>query len=65
MQIKFFNGNGKQFFIDNVYFWGNQATGIHDVVLPYTDEYMKVMINGHLIIIREGVKYTITGQVIQ
>lgn len=39
----------------------NAATGIGDVVVP-TEQATKVIINGQLIIIRDGVKYNVQGQ---
>ena len=63
IQIKFFNGNGKQFFIDNVYFWGNRTTGLEDIHSEQINN--KIMRDGQLIIIRNGVKYDIFGRIIQ
>lgn len=58
MQIKFFNGNGKQFFIDNVYFWGdNTAVENHKV----QHNVQKVLENGRLIIISNGIRYDVLG----
>ena len=63
IQIKFFNGNGKQFFIDNVYFWGNRTTGLEDIHSEQINN--KIIRDGQLIIIRNGVKYDIFGRIIQ
>ena len=61
MQIKFFNGNGKQFFIDNVYFWGdNTAVENHKV----QHNVQKVLENGRLIIISNGIRYDILGNIL-
>lgn len=63
IQIKFFNGNGKQFFIDNVYFWGNRTTGLEDIHSEQINN--KIIRDGQLFIIRNGVKYDIFGRIIQ
>lgn len=62
MQIKFFNGNGKQFFIDNVYFWGENTALDNHIVRPSAQ---KIIENGRLVIISNGVRYDILGNIIQ
>lgn len=61
MQIKFFNGNGKQFFIDNVYFWGEKTALDNHIVRPSAQ---KIVENGRLVIISNGVRYDILGNII-
>lgn len=62
MQIKFFNGNGKQFFIDNVYFWGENTALDNHIVRPSAQ---KIVENGRLVIISNGVRYDILGNIVQ
>lgn len=62
MQIKFFNGNGKQFFIDNVYFWGEKTALDNHIVRPSAQ---KIVENGRLVIISNGVHYDILGNIVQ
>lgn len=62
MQIKFFNGNGKQFFIDNVYFWGEKTALDNHIVRPSAQ---KIVENGRLVIISNGVRYDILGNIVQ
>lgn len=61
MQIKFFNGNGKQFFIDNVYFWG-ENTAVEN--RPVYHNTQKLLENGRLIIISNGIRYDILGNIL-
>ena len=61
MQIKFFNGNGKQFFIDNVYFWG-ENTAVENRPVYYNTQ--KLLENGRLIIISNGIRYDILGNIL-
>ena len=61
MQIKFFNGNGKQFFIDNVYFWGDN-TAVEN--RPVYHNTQKLLENGRLIIISNGIRYDILGNIL-
>lgn len=61
MQIKFFNGNGKQFFIDNVYFWG-ENTAVEN--RPVYHNPQKLLENGRLIIISNGIRYDILGNIL-
>lgn len=62
MQIKFFNGNGKQFFIDNVYFWGEKTALDNHIVRPSAQ---KIVENGRLVIISNDVRYDILGNIVQ
>lgn len=62
MQIKFFNGNGKQFFIDNVYFQGENTALDNHIVRPSAQ---KIVENGRLVIISNGVRYDILGNIVQ
>lgn len=62
MQIKFFNGNGKQFFIDNVYFWGENTALDNHIVRPSAQ---KIIENGRLVIISNDVRHDILGNIVQ
>ena len=65
-QFKFFNATpaGGELFIDNVYFWKDSAeTAIDEVVEPV--QVRKELKNGQLIIIKNGVRYDITGQIVK
>lgn len=54
----------KTVFIDNVYAWKSGTTTLTDVVTTDTSA-CKRMINGQLVIIRDGVRYNAQGQIIQ
>lgn len=60
-QFKFMDAtpNGKDVFIDNVYFFKSTAEGIEDVEAGV--KAVKVIENGQLIIIKNGVRYTLMG----
>ena len=62
-QMKFFNAApaGGELFIDNVYFWADSTgTAIDEVAEPV--QVRKVIENGQLIIIKNGVRYNVAGQ---
>ena len=42
----------------------NEATGLDQIVVP-EGQAIKAIVNGQLIIIRDGVKYNVQGQVIR
>jgi len=50
-------------YIDNVYFYNPNGTGVENVTVE--KKVVKKIENGQLIIIRDGVKFDITGQVIK
>lgn len=60
-QFKFMEAtpNGKDVFIDNVYFFKSTAEGIEDIETNV--KAVKVIENGQLIIIKNGVRYTLMG----
>jgi hypothetical protein len=65
-QFKFFDAApaGKSLFVDNVYFYKTKANvGFENV--ESTNAAIKVMENGVVYIIRDGVKYTTFGQKVQ
>ena len=63
-QFKFDGGNGGDFFVDNVYFYkvipGEGIENTEAGVKP-----VKMIENGQLVIVREGVRYTVTGVRVQ
>ena len=60
-QFKFDGGNGGDFFVDNVYFYKNEGQGISVVNNEIGAKAVKMIENGQLIIVRDGVRYTVTG----
>lgn len=65
-QIGFWNFSTlKCFFVDNVYFYKDNGpnTGIESPAV--TENVQKYIINGQLIIVRDGVRYNALGQVIE
>ena len=64
-QFKFFNPNvnGAELFIDNVYFFKDNATAIDHVVEPA--KATKLIENGQLIIIKNGIRYNVAGQMVK
>ena len=60
-QFKFDGGNGGDFFVDNVYFYKNEGQGTSVVNNEIGAKAVKMIENGQLIIVRDGVRYTITG----
>ena len=64
-QFKFFNPNvnGAELFIDNVYFYKDNATAIDHVVEPA--KATKLIENGQLIIIKNGIRYNVAGQMVK
>lgn len=66
IQIKFAEGGNATYFIDNVYFHKvapTDPTGVENNMLD--NRSMKVIENGKLIIIRNGVKFDVTGRVVR
>lgn len=64
-QYQFTNYSAQtEFSVDNVYFWKEGTTTLTDVVTTGTSA-CKRMINGQLVIIRDGVRYNAQGQIIQ
>lgn len=66
IQIKFAEGGNATYFIDNVYFHKvapTDPTSVENNVLD--NRSMKLIENGQLFIIRNGVKYNITGSVVR
>ena len=67
-QFKFFNAvpDGGDLFIDNVYFYKQAETpsGVENVH-GEKGQCVKAIENGQLVIIREGVKYNVQGQVVK
>ena len=66
IQIKFAEGGNATFVIDNVYFHKvapTDPTGVENNMLD--NRSMKVIENGKLIIIRNGVKFDVTGRVVR
>ncbi len=63
-QVKWINYYAlKAFFIDNVYFYKQGDTALDDIVVA--EPAQKTMIDGQLVIIRDGVRYNALGQVIE
>ncbi|MCQ2334772.1 MAG: discoidin domain-containing protein [Paludibacteraceae bacterium] len=62
-QFKYDNADGRTFVIDNVYFW---TDGIVTALEEVTTEQnvTKVIRNGQLLIIKDGVAYNVAGQII-
>ncbi|MCM1034622.1 MAG: discoidin domain-containing protein [Paludibacter sp.] len=50
-------------FVDNVYFYKSEITAIDNVTV--TDDVQKRIVNGRLVIIRNGVQYNALGQIIK
>lgn len=64
-QYQFTNYSAQtEFSVDNVYFWKEGTTTLTDVVTTDSSA-CKRMINGQLVIIRDGVRYNAQGQIIQ
>ena len=53
-----------EFSVDNVYFWKNGTTTLINTVTTDTSA-QKTIINGQLVIVRDGVRYNAQGQVIE
>ena len=64
-QFKFMGATpaGKELFIDNVYFFKENGSAIGNIEDGVKAQ--KVLENGQIIIIKNGVRYTVTGQVIR
>jgi len=65
-QMKFMDAApaGGELFIDNVYFWADSTgTAIDEVAEPV--QVRKMIENGQLVIIKNGVRYNVAGQVIR
>ena len=62
IQMKFSDATATTFVIDNVYFWGyvTALEQLSDALTP-----VKVIENGQIVIIREGVKYNVVGGIIE
>lgn len=65
-QMKFFDATpgGKAVFIDNVYFYKSDTTSVLDLTSS-ANTPAKVIRDGQLVIIRDGVVYTIQGAVVR
>ena len=66
IQVKFAEGGNATYFIDNVYFHKvapTDPTGVENNMLD--NRSMKVIENGRLFIIRNGVTYDVTGRVVR
>lgn len=65
-QMKFFDATpvGKAVFIDNVYFYKSDTTSVLDMTSGATTP-AKVIRDGQLVILRDGVVYTIQGAVVR
>ncbi|MBO4454343.1 MAG: discoidin domain-containing protein [Paludibacteraceae bacterium] len=64
-QFKFFDAapTGGELFIDNVYFYKPSATAIDNTVEAV--KVQKMIENGQLIIIKNGIRYNVAGQMVQ
>ena len=62
IQMKFSDATATTFVIDNVYFWG-YVTALEQPADTLTP--VKVIENGQVVILREGVKYDVTGRAIE
>mgnify|MGYP002671870510 CR=1 FL=1 len=63
-QVKWINYYSlKSFFIDNVYFYKEVKAGLQDAAVAGAVE--KAIVNGQLVIVRNGVRYNAVGQVVE
>jgi hypothetical protein len=64
-QIKIDNARNQTFWLNNIYFYKTSAIGTYVENTTISTHAMKVVENGQLFIIRNGVKFDITGRVVR